>query len=245
MMQSVHTAVSSSPPHLRVDGRRLLATLGSGAVASAVVGAATYYAVLWLIPSANAGLTSQIIVAEVYSTLIAAFALSFGPLNRPPLDLRFTSAKDLGLAGLAWMGVIGSSLIIYFLLTPVTGGISAALRQILSVATDAKRLDGQPGSAWIIAIARGCLIVPLFEELLFRGLLLGWLGKHLSTTRAVIASAVLFAAMHGYPIALPYAFIYGLFAGWIRERTGSTLNMFFIHVLNNVLFLCLGLSLLK
>ena len=190
-------------------------------------------------------LTSQIIVAEVYSSLVAAFALSFGPLHRPPLDLRFTSAKDLGLAGLAWMGVIGSSLIVYFLLTPVTGGIYAALRQILSVATDAKRLGGQPESAWIIAIARGCLSVPLFEELLFRGLLLRWLGKYFSPSRAIIASAVLFAAMHGYPIALPYAFIFGLFAGWIRERTGSTLNMFFMHVLNNVLFLCLGLSLLK
>jgi len=245
MMQSVHAPVPSLPPLARVDGRRLLATLGSGAVASAIIGATTYYAVGWLNPSPNAAFTTQIIVGEVYGTLIAAFTLSFGPSHRPPLDLRFTSAKDIGLAYLAWMGVIASSLIIYFLLSPVTGGISAALRQILSVATDAKRLDGQPESARIVAIARGCLIVPLFEELLFRGLLLRWLRRYLSTSRAIIASAVLFAAMHGYPIALPYAFVFGLLAGWVRERTGSTLNMFFMHVLNNVLFLCLGLSLFR
>jgi membrane protease YdiL (CAAX protease family) len=51
--------------------------------------------------------------------------------------------------------------------------------------------------------------------------------------------------MHGYPIILPCAFVYGLFAGWIRERTGSTLNMVFVHALNNVLFLSLGLFLLR
>jgi Type II CAAX prenyl endopeptidase Rce1-like len=66
--------------------------------------------------------------------------------------------------------------------------------------------------------------LPLFEELLFRGLLLRWLGQHFSTTGAVIVSAAVFAVMHGYPIVLPYAFVAGLFLGLIRERTGSTLK---------------------
>lgn len=242
MMQSVHSSVSTPTT---IDGRRLLATVAVGAGAGAVIATTTYYALRWSVPSVNAALTTQIIVAEVYSALIAAFALSFGPLQRPPVDLRFTSGKDLGLAFLAWIGIIGSSLVIYFLLSPITGGLSAAARQILSVATDAKRLDGQPASAWIVAIVRGCLIVPLFEELLFRGLLLRWLGKHFSTSRAVIVSAALFALMHGYPIVLPYASVAGLFLGWIRERTGSTLNPLFMHVVNNLVFLCLGLWLLR
>jgi membrane protease YdiL (CAAX protease family) len=57
-----------------------------------------------------------------------------------------------------------------------------------------KRLNGQTESALAIAIARGCLIAPLFEELFFRGLLLGWLGKRFTTSRAIIVSAALFAA---------------------------------------------------
>jgi membrane protease YdiL (CAAX protease family) len=240
--QSVHSFVSTPTT---IDGRRLLTTIAAGAVASAVIATTTYYALRWAIPSVNVALTTQIIVAEVYSALIEAFALSFGPLQRPPVDLRYTSGKDLGLACLAWIGIIASSLVIYFLLSPITGGLPTAARQILSVATDAKRLEGQPTSAWIVAIARGCLIVPLFEELLFRGLLLRWLGKYFSSTRAVIVSAALFAVMHGYPIVLPYAFVAGLFLGWIRERTGSTLNPFFMHVVNNVVFLCLGLWLLR
>jgi membrane protease YdiL (CAAX protease family) len=79
---------------------------------------------------------------------------------------------------------------------------------------------------------------------MFRGLLLDWLRKRLSDGRAVTVSAVLFALMHIYPIAMPFTFLFGLFAGWIRLRTGSTVNTLFVHTLNNVLFLTLGLLLL-
>jgi membrane protease YdiL (CAAX protease family) len=58
-------------------------------------------------------------------------------------------------------------------------------------------------------------------------------------------SAALFAAMHGYPIVMPYAFVSGLLTGWVRVKTGSTLNTILMHVLNNVVFLFAGLSLLK
>jgi membrane protease YdiL (CAAX protease family) len=227
-----------------VGGRRLLTTIAGGITASVVIGAATWYGLHWLVPS-NSALTTQIVVAEVYSSLIVAFVLSFGPLQCPPLGLRFTSATDLGLAFLAWVSVMGSALVIYLLLKPIAGGIFGAARQVLTLATDAKRLDGQPVSAWVVAIARGCLIVPLFEELFFRSLVLTWLRKRFSTPLAIIASAALFAAMHGYPIVLPFAFLFGLFAGWIRVRTGSALNTVFMHVLNNMLFLCLGLWLLR
>ncbi len=131
------------------------------------------------------------------------------------------------------------------MLTPVTGGLAESARQILSVATDVKRLNGQPAPAWAIAIVRGCLIVPVFEEVFFRGLLLQWLRRHLADGGAIAVSAALFAVMHGYPIVLPFAFVSGLFTGWVRVRTGSTLNTILMHVLNNVVFLFTGLWLLK
>jgi hypothetical protein len=89
------------------------------------------------------------------------------------------------------------------------------------------------------------VLVPLFEEWLFRGALLEWLRRHVSNLLAIVISAVIFAAMHGYPIVMPYTFVAGLFTGWIRVRTGSTLNTFFMHVLNNLVFFYLGLMLLR
>jgi membrane protease YdiL (CAAX protease family) len=62
---------------------------------------------------------------------------------------------------------------------------------------------------------------------------------------AIVVSAVLFAVMHFYAVVMPYAFLAGLFTGWLRIRTGSTLNTLFVHTLNNVLFLGIGLLLLK
>ena len=80
---------------------------------------------------------------------------------------------------------------------------------------------------------------------MFRGLLLDWLRKRLSNWKAIVVSAVLFAVMHVYAIIMPYAFLSGLFLGWLRLRTGSTVNTMFVHVLNNLLFLGLGLWLLR
>ena len=74
---------------------------------------------------------------------------------------------------------------------------------------------------------------------------LEWLRRYFSNVLAIIISAVLFAAMHLYPIVMPYTFVTGLFTGWIRVRTGSTLNTVFMHVLNNCVFLYLGFLLLR
>jgi uncharacterized protein len=243
--QASYKATQAMPTPPLVGGRRLLTTIAASAGPGAVAGAITWFALHGLMPSANAALVTQLVIAVVYATLLASFVVSFSPLQNPPLDLRFTSAKDLLLACLALLGIVFSSFLVYLLLSPLTGGLAAAARQILSLVTDVARLKGQPPSAWVVAIARGSLIVPLFEEIFFRSLLLGWLRKRLSTRSAVGVSAALFASMHGYPIVMPYTFLFGLFTGWIRARTGSIFNTVVMHVLNNVLLLCVGLYLLR
>ena len=109
------------------------------------------------------------------------------------------------------------------------------------MATDAKRLQSQSSSAWVIAILRGCLLVPIFEEVFFRGLLLSWLNRHMPFTFALLAMSVLFAAMHVDPPALPYTFLFGIATGYVRQITGSTANTVVMHVLNNIVLLTLGL----
>ena len=42
------------------------------------------------------------------------------------------------------------------------------------------------------------------------------------------------------PLLLPITFLFGVATGWVRERTGSTLPFFAIHVLNNVLMLAIA-----
>jgi membrane protease YdiL (CAAX protease family) len=225
-----------------VDGRRFLGTIAVALAAGGAIGSVTFFA---LRSMADSSFTGQVITLEVYVCLVASFGFAFRPARNPPLAFRYTGANDLGLAFLTWLGILAAAFLMYLALMPITGNTPDALRKILAVATDAKRLRGQPLLAWCIAIPRGCLLVPVFEELMFRGLLLDWLRKRLADRKGIAVSAVLFAVMHVYPIAMPYAFLAGLFLGWLRIRTGSTVNTLFVHTLNNLLFLGLGLWLLK
>jgi membrane protease YdiL (CAAX protease family) len=225
-----------------VDGRRFLGTIAAALAIGAAVGSATLFA---LRSVADSSVTGQVIALEVYVCLVGSIAWAFRPARKPPLAFRYTSANDLGLGFLTWLGAMATAFVVYVALMPITGNPIESLRKILAVATDAKRLHGQAPLAWCIAIPRGCLLVPAFEELMFRGLLLDWLRRRLPNWKAVVVSAVMFAVMHVYPIAMPYAFLFGLFMGWLRLRTGSTVNTLFVHTLNNLLFLGLGLLLLK
>lgn len=225
-----------------VDGRRFLGTIAVAVATGAAIGFVTFFALRSL---AGAGVTGQVITLEVYACLVGSFVFAFRPTRNPPLAFRYTGTDDLGVAFLTWMGIMATAFVVYVALTPIIGNPLEALRNVLTVATDAKRLQGQPLLAWYIAIPRGCLLVPVFEELMFRALLLDWLRKRLSNWRAIQVSAVLFAVMHVYPIAMPYALISGIFLGWLRVRTNSTLNTLFVHTLNNLLFLSLGFLLFK
>ncbi len=73
---------------------------------------------------------------------------------------------------------------------------------------------------------------PVAEELYFRGLLQGALGRF-GQPVAVIATAALFAAVHFTPAAIPVLAIYGLLLGVIRSRTSSIVPGVIAHALNN------------
>jgi len=223
--------------------KRSVITLVLTAAASVLIGAGTYFG-LYALAGASLPLVQQIIVLEVYAILTIALLAACRPVRRPPLALTWTSHRDVWLALVVWLAVVASSSLVYVLLQPLFGTLLDALRQVLAIATDARRLQGEAATVWAIAIFRGCILVPLFEELLFRGWLLQWLSGRMSSAMAVTISAALFAAMHTYPVVMPYAFVFGWSMGWVRRKTGSIVNPWIMHSLNNVLFLGLGLWLL-
>jgi membrane protease YdiL (CAAX protease family) len=232
---------SFSDPEVLVSGRRLGVSLIVSICAAAGVGFVGYYGLMRTMGSALGSATPQIVTFAVYATLVAVLCYSFRPPSRPPIALHFTSVKDLVYALGATMFLISVCALVYAFLGLFGGGFLHLLQQLTAVATDAKRLQGQGSSAWIIAILRGCLLVPIFEEVLFRGLLLCWLNRHMRFTFALLIQAVLFAAMHVYPSALPYAFLAGIATGYVRRTTGSTVNTILMHVVNNLIFLRLGM----
>lgn len=148
-----------------------------------------------------------------------------------------TSASPRGSA----LRQIGLSLTSYLAFLPV-------LLALLLAVLGALQLLGQEPSpqpaftiyfsetrAWVIAglVAMITLVGPAAEEVFFRGLLYGWLRVRWGIRPALGLSAVLFALLHGDPVAFVPILGLGLLFGWVYERSGSLLVPVAIHVLHN------------
>jgi membrane protease YdiL (CAAX protease family) len=83
-------------------------------------------------------------------------------------------------------------------------------------------------------LAEFVILAPLFEEIIFRGLLFPTLHARFGSLPAIGGSALLFALAHGYGlVAFLAVFWSGLLWGWAYSRTGSLLPGMAAHAVNN------------
>lgn len=96
------------------------------------------------------------------------------------------------------------------------------------------RMAGLGPVAALLLFLGAAVLTPLWEEVFFRGILFGWVQERWRTVWAVVVSALIFAAVHGVPILLPYlvtmGFALGLLRAFHRNLWGSlalhtTINM--------------------
>ena len=76
-------------------------------------------------------------------------------------------------------------------------------------------------------------LAPLVEELVFRGLLYGWVAGRWGTVAAWIVSSLAFAAAHVEPAHIILVLPLALWFGWLRRRTDSLLPSLVAHMVNN------------
>jgi membrane protease YdiL (CAAX protease family) len=78
------------------------------------------------------------------------------------------------------------------------------------------------------------VVAPVFEELIFRGILYSTLRAKFGVPASLIGSALIFALAHGYgPTAFLTVFLSGMLWAWIYERTGSVVPGMCAHAINN------------
>lgn len=83
----------------------------------------------------------------------------------------------------------------------------------------------------LVLLAR--VITPAFvEEFIFRGITLGFLKKF-GSTFAIFISALLFGVMHGNMNQIPFAFLVGIYLGFVAIKTESLRIVILIHAFNN------------
>lgn len=94
-------------------------------------------------------------------------------------------------------------------------------------------LTGRDPLALACLALTALVLAPLFEETLFRGVLLPVVGRRHGGPTAVVASAAIFAVAHLSLSELAPLFVLGLGLGWLRWRHGRLASCALMHGLWN------------
>ncbi len=119
--------------------------------------------------------------------------------------------------------------------TMATIGLSVAVSQIGLDPKGMKQAVETARDPRLLALSLLLLagLAPLVEELLFRGILYGWLASRWGTMVAWIASSLAFAAAHVELAHILLVLPLGLWFGWLRRRTDSLWPSLVAHAVNN------------
>lgn len=91
----------------------------------------------------------------------------------------------------------------------------------------------------LLNIIGTALLPAVFEEVAFRGYVLGALRPH-GDRLAVWVSAAVFGLIHGNVLQLPFALLLGVALGWLVVQTDSLLPAMVLHFANNAMSVLLS-----
>jgi membrane protease YdiL (CAAX protease family) len=98
----------------------------------------------------------------------------------------------------------------------------------------------------MVSLLEYVILAPLFEELVFRGLLFAILRRRFRFLPAALISAAIFGLAHGYGVVGLISVCWsGVLWAWIYERTGSLGPGILAHAINNLLVCLAVMSLLR
>lgn len=182
-----------------------------------------------LIQVASRGLTLSLsVIMGLPAVLIAVYLAVRHTRTRfvDYLALRWTSWTYV------WIGIVGMIVIVmgWDLMSRVTG------REVTpGFMLDVLKTAQVDGTVWLLVIAF-CVAAPISEELFARGFLYrGWSETGLGVPGAIVLSSLVWTALHmqyNWYFFLE-VFALGLWFGYLRYRSHSTLVTIVLHGLNN------------
>lgn len=178
-------------------------------------------------------LDSQLVTANIllfYTILL--FVTIFLFLNKKRLRFIFhTNLRYLRVVVLSIVFVIGNVFILKFLQTfmPIDEAVSSI--QSLSMKEEMNALLQEYGfGVSVLAVA---VIVPFYEEIIFRGIILSSSEKYIGFKWANVIQAILFAVVHYNLNLFVFYFIFGLITGYAVKRTNGLFTGIAFHAVNN------------
>ena len=168
---------------------------------------------------------------EMLDLLGAFFAIGFLAVVVAVAPMGRAAIPALGLRGANWKYIVFGALGTMALSVAVSqvGPQPEGMKQVFEIVRDLHQLG--------LSLLLLAVLAPLVEELVFRGLLYGWLAGRWGRTVGWIVSSLAFAAAHTEPAHIILVFPLGLLFGWLRQRTDSLLPSLVAHIANNSLAL--------
>jgi membrane protease YdiL (CAAX protease family) len=177
-------------------------------------------------PGASNDLVNIVLcIVLVESAILLAMLLVYAPTKsvRAVLGIRATSAPAalLSLASGAFLypalSWVDDLLLKRF---PKSEEDTERLARLLAVHTRGERV------ALFVALV---LVLPIFDELLFRGMFYGGLRRGRVSSLAIVGTALLFAVASGEWRDLPVYLVVGILLAWLRSRSGSLVPSMLAH----------------
>lgn len=91
------------------------------------------------------------------------------------------------------------------------------------------------GSGTLVGVIAVAVVAPVVEEFVFRGLMMNRLSQVMPGWLAILLSAAIFGICHGHPVWFVYAFVLGVWLGFMDLRAGSILPSILGHVAFNAI----------
>lgn len=86
----------------------------------------------------------------------------------------------------------------------------------------------------LLEILALCIVIPFVEELLYRGIVYGRIRDSFGSLVAIVASAVIFGAIHMNLVQFVYAAVFGLLLAWFAEKTEGIAGAVAAHMAANL-----------
>ena len=144
-------------------------------------------------------------------------------------DLFCKNNSKAGFVGMACLACIGTGMvssIIYILYSSLLG--------VGGVTIPEPDFNMPSNNTFMLTVFLGyvCIIGPILEEIIFRGIILKTMQKYGNFT-AIITTSILFAMFHLNLVQFAQPILIGIILGFVTVKSGSIIPAVLIHMFNN------------
>ncbi len=216
-------------------------------LAVALVLAFNYLDVLILICFKNAGVNTKIytgiysLTAAVVNTIaFTVFFIICKKIRRPVLQIRKSSWVEIVLIVIIAIGMLGfvdTFIMVSNRISDYIKSLSDQMDQYKQSVDRFAGVDEEVVPLWdtICYLITICFIVPLEEELIFRGAVFGVLRRKMGPLAGILITAVIFGIMHRVSIHTAYAIVCGMILTACYYYTENIFATVIMHSIFNII----------